>query len=215
MVSCPILVHAHTYGPCEAVRGFQVPSAQFGLHPFWGHRRDFPPAVWVRRPPLGAQPPLPSPALHPSHSRAPQFLLGPHGGDITTLPVPAPQKHQPFPAPPCPTLPKPSLTERWDFCELLGGFGFFLLLLILGFLLGFPGWRSEQGLLISGNKGPAAAYKQFRSGQVVGAVVPLGTLWLGQDFVTNFSAAEKLIWGKHLNMACLGAEPWQIGRAHV
>lgn len=40
-------------------------------------------------------------------------------------------------------------------------------------------------------------------------MVPLGTPWLGQDFVINFSAAEKLIWGKHLNMVPLGAEPWQ------
>lgn len=36
--------------------------------------------------------------------------------------------------------------------------------------------------------------------------MPLGTLWLGQDFVINFSAVEKLVWGKHLNMACLGVE---------
>lgn len=39
--------------------------------------------------------------------------------------------------------------------------------------------------------------------------MPLGTLWLGQDFVINFSAAEMLIWEKQLNMACLGPEPWQ------
>lgn len=110
---------------------------------------------------------IPSPLIpvlsHPSHSRTPQFLVGPHEDDI----VLAPQKHQPLPAPLCPTLPKPFLAERWDFGELFGGFGFFFsLLLILGFVVGFPGRRSEQELLISGNQGPAAAYKQFRSGQV-------------------------------------------------
>lgn len=56
--------------------------------------------------------------------------------------------------------------------EFLGAFWgfwlFFSALLTLGFVLGFPGQRNKQGLLISGNEGPAAAYKQLKTGQVMG-----------------------------------------------
>lgn len=131
MISCPVLVHAHC-SPCEPTRGFQVPSAQFWVASLLGSpQRLFPPTLWVGRLPLGAQPPsaVPSPLIpvlsHPSLSRTPQFFVGPCGGDIATLPAPAPQKHQPLPALLFPTLPKPFLTERWNFWELFGGFGYF------------------------------------------------------------------------------------------
>lgn len=173
MISCPILVHAHS-SPCEPTRGFQVPLALIWVASLPGSpQRLFPPTLWVGRPPLEAQPPsaIPSPLIPVlSHllSRTPQFFVRPYRSNIATLPVPAAQKHQPLPPLLLPTLPKPFLTERGDFWELFGGFGFFFsLLLILRLVLGFPGPRSEQGLLISGNEGPAAAYKQFRSGQVV------------------------------------------------
>lgn len=58
--------------------------------------------------------------------------------------------------------------------DFWGEFGIFSSpLLILGFVLEFPGW-SEQEVLISCSKEPAAAYKIFRSGQVVEVVAPCG-----------------------------------------
>lgn len=150
MISCPILVHAHC-SPCEPTRSFQVPSAQFWVASLLGSpRRLFTPTLWVRRPPLGVQPlsAIPSPLIpvlsHPSLSRTPQFLVRPHKGDIATLPVPAPQKHLPLPAPLCPTLPKPFLTERWDFWELFGGFGFFFSPLLNPGICTWVSWRKER-----------------------------------------------------------------------
>lgn len=138
--------------PCKHTRGCQVPSTQFGvaslLGPPW---RLFLPTLRVSGPPLGAQPP-PAPrsrstGILPSAEPRSFHPMG------VTLPPAVPQHPKNThllltPLRPMPTLPKPFLTERWDF----GAFCFFFSPcfwsqgLYLTFSPSTTGRRSEQGL---------------------------------------------------------------------
>lgn len=68
--------------------------------------------------------------------------------------------------------------------------------------MGFLDEGVSRGCSLVETKSQQLLINNLEVGRYWGTVVPLGTLWLGQDFVTNFSAAEKLIWGKHLKMVC-------------